>query len=65
MKSSGKTVVAELNGNTHYDPLIGEMVHVLDQNASVDGLARLTAKGINAKPSVLSNDVVAYVEEPL
>jgi len=65
MKSPGETVVAELHGNKVYDPLIGEMVYVLDENAPVDGLERITATEINARPTVLSNDVAAYVEEPL
>jgi len=65
MKSPGDTVVAELHGNKVYDPMIGEMVYVLDENAPVDGLERITATEIDARPSVLSNDVVAYVEEPL
>jgi len=65
IQSSGETVVDDLNGNKYYDPMIGEMVYVLDQNASVDGLERITVKEINTRPSVLHNDVVAYVEEHL
>jgi len=65
MKSPGQTVVAELHGNKVYDPLIGEMVYVLDENAPVDGLERITATEINARPPVLCNEVAAYVEEPL
>jgi len=65
MKSPGETVVAELHGNKVYDPLIGEMVYVLDENAPVDGLERITATEIYARPSILSNDVAVYVEEPL
>jgi len=64
-KSPGETVVAEIHGDKVYDPLIGEMVCVLDENAPVDGLEIITATEINARPSVLSNDVAAYVEEPL
>jgi len=65
VKSPGETVVAELHGNKVYDPLIGEMVYVLDENAPVDGLEIITTTEINAGPSVLSNDVAGYVEEPL
>jgi len=65
MKCPGETVVAELHGKRVYDPQIGEMVYVLDENAPVDGLEIITAAEIDAIPSVLSNDVAAYAEEPL
>jgi len=59
MKSPDQTVVAELHGNKVYDPLIGEMVYVLDENAPVDGLEIITATEINARPPVLCNEAAA------
>jgi len=59
MNSSGETVDHELHGNQVYDPLIDKMVHVLDQNAPVDGLEGITATEINASTFVLSNDMAA------
>jgi len=65
MKSPDQTIIAELHGNKVYDPLIGEMVYVLDENAPVDGLEIIPATEINARSPVLSNKVAAYVEKPL
>jgi len=65
MKSPDQAIVAELHGNKVYDPLIGEMVYVLDENAPVDGLERIPATEINARSPVLSNEVATYVEKPL
>jgi len=55
MKSPDQTIVAELHGNKVFDPLIGEMVYVLDENAPVDGLEIIPATEINARSPVLSN----------
>jgi len=62
MKLPGKDVVAELHGNKIYDPLIGEMVYVLDQNAPVDGLERIPASEINGIQLVRNNQAAACVQ---
>jgi len=59
VKSPDQTIVAELHGNKVYDPLIGEMVYVLDENAPVDMLERIPDTEINARIPVLSNEVTA------